>query len=99
MLTVGGWDVVGQAADGAGAIAEAARLCPHLVLLDLNLPDSSGLDVAERLADSAAPPTVVLTSTHEDEELVTLALERRAAGFVPKRLLSAEALSAVIAAG
>jgi DNA-binding NarL/FixJ family response regulator len=99
MLSAEGWTVVGEAEDGAGAVAEAARLGPELVLLDLNLPDASGLDVAERLAAGPAPPAVVLTSSHEDEELEALALARRARGFVPKRRLSGAALSAVVASG
>ena len=99
MLTDDGWTVVGEAEDGAGAVTEARRLAPALVLLDLNLPDASGLDVAEQLAGAVDAPAVVLTSSHEEPELGALALDRRATGFIPKRRLSGDALSALVGAG
>ena len=50
LLEAEGFDVVGQAADGPEAIAEAERLRPEVVLLDIQLPDLDGFAVAERLA-------------------------------------------------
>ena len=99
MLTADGWDVVGEAEDGATALSAARDLAPEIVLLDLNLPDASGLDIAERLALGSSAPTVVLTSSHEDDELGPLARERRATGFLPKRSFSGDALSAIVEAG
>ena len=99
MLTDDGWTVVGEAEDGATALTAARDLTPEIVLLDLNLPDASGLDIAERLTGTASAPAVVLTSSHEDAELGALALERRATGFIPKRRLSGDALSAIVGAG
>jgi DNA-binding NarL/FixJ family response regulator len=99
MLAADGWTVVGEAVDGASAVDAAERLRPELVLLDLNLPDASGLEVAERLAGAPGAPAVVLTSTHEDEELATLAQARSARGFIPKRTLSGRALSATLSPG
>jgi DNA-binding NarL/FixJ family response regulator len=96
MLEAGGWAVVGEAATAEEAVAEAARLRPDVVLLDLNLPDASGLSVVGRLTGAEA---VVLTSTHEEEELHELASDSGARGFVPKSLLSGEALSAALAGG
>ncbi|MBI5106214.1 MAG: response regulator transcription factor [Solirubrobacterales bacterium] len=96
LLAAEGWEVVGEAGDGAEALTEARRLHPELVLLDLNLPDGSGLDVAERLAATDPAPQVVLTSTHDEDELHELARARRATGFVPQRLLSGARLEAVL---
>lgn len=99
LLDGDGWSVVGEAPDGAAGVEAATRLHPELVLLDLNLPDGSGLDVAQRLAEVEPGAQVVLTSTHEEEELDAMARERHARGFVPKRRLSRDALVAVLTGG
>jgi two-component system response regulator EvgA len=96
LLEAGGWEVVGEAADGASGVDAARSLAPDVVLLDLNLPDASGLELVAALAGSAS---VVLTSTHEEEELDELARVSGACGFLPKSDLSGEALAAVVAAG
>ena len=54
LLSSEGYDVVGEAADGASALALAARLRPELVLLDIQLPDIDGFAVAERLLATPA---------------------------------------------
>ena len=55
LLEAEGFDVIGEAADGASGIAEAKRLRPDLVLLDVQLPDIDGFDVASRLSNGAGP--------------------------------------------
>jgi len=99
MLEAEGHEVVGEAADGAAALVEAERCAPDVVLLDLHLPDTSGLAVAERLTAGPGAPAVVLTSTHDEEELEELARQRGARAFVPKARLSGQALAAASGAG
>jgi CheY-like chemotaxis protein len=56
LLEAGGFEIVGEAQDGASALAAARALKPGLVLLDVQLPDIDGFAVCERLAgDEAAP--------------------------------------------
>ncbi len=90
LLAHTGYDVVGEAPDGAAALALAAALAPELVLLDLHLPDMSGLAVAERLAGTT---TIVMTSTHDEPELDELARRHGAWGFIPKGSLSPAGLA------
>jgi len=93
LLELEGWIVVGEAADGAGALRDAARLHPDLVLLDIQLPDLDGFLVADRLAAASTPPAVVLISSR-DADAYGAALDTAAArGFLPKRLLSGAALA------
>ena len=63
MLGAAGFLVVGEALDAASALAAAASLQPDVVLLDIVLPDRSGLLVAEELARVADPPRVVFISS------------------------------------
>ena len=96
-LEADGYAVVAEAEDGASAL-EAARLHrPDVVLLDIGLPDMSGLDVAERLARTPESPAVVLTSTHDAADFGERMASCGARGFVPKSALSGEALAAVLA--
>ena len=65
LLEAGGFTVVGEARDGASALEAVEELRPELVLLDVVLPDTDGFAVAERLAEQADGPIVVLTSSRE----------------------------------
>jgi DNA-binding NarL/FixJ family response regulator len=95
-LEADGYTVVAEAADGASAL-EAARLHrPNVVLVDIGLPDMSGLSVAERLAREPDPPAVVLTSTHDAADFGDRVASCGARGFVPKASLSGEAISALL---
>ena len=96
-LEADGYAVVAEAADG-GAALEAARLHrPAVVLLDIQLPDMSGLSVAERLTLRPDPPAVVLTSTHDPADFGDALVRCGARGFVLKAELSGERLSRLLA--
>jgi DNA-binding NarL/FixJ family response regulator len=96
-LEADGYTVVAEAADGAAALAAARRCRPAVVLLDVQLPDMSGLVVAERLAREPDPPAVVLTSTHDAADFGERLARCGARGFVPKAELSGERLSVLLA--
>jgi DNA-binding NarL/FixJ family response regulator len=90
LLETEGFDVVGEAADGASAIELAHELEPELVLLDVALPDVSGFDVAARLA--GAPSKVILTSSRARSDYGGRVRRSGALGFVPKEGLTPGAL-------
>ena len=96
LLTSGGFEVVGEAADGHQAIATARRLRPDVVLLDVQLPDFDGFEVTARLADGEAGPVVVLTSTRDRADYGERVERCGARGFIPKAELSGTALRAVV---
>jgi DNA-binding NarL/FixJ family response regulator len=96
-LQAEGYEVVGEAPDGAAALAAVAALHPDVVLLDVGLPDVSGLDLAQQLHDTNGGPQVVLVSTRDAEDYAQLAHAHGARGFVPKAELSGDALRAVLA--
>ena len=95
-LEADGYSVVGEAADGASALEAAKRHRPTVVLLDVCLPDMSGLAVAESLAREPEPPAVVLTSTQDATDFGERLTNCGARGFVPKAELWGERLSALL---
>ena len=97
LLEAEGFDVVGEAEDGHAAIAAAEQLQPDLVLLDVQLPDLDGFEVAARLAALGLRSAVVLTSSRNPAEYGTLATETTVRGFVPKAQLSGDVLTALLA--
>ena len=96
LLEAAGFEVVGEAADGASALRAASELRPQIVLLDVQLPDLDGFAVAERLAASPAPPTIVLTSSRSTASYRWRLVERPAWSFISKSELSGEALAAAV---
>jgi DNA-binding NarL/FixJ family response regulator len=91
-----GFDVVGEAPDGASALEAADRLHPDVVLLDIQLPDMSGFDVCERLRDDGVAPAVVLVSSREASDYGPCIERSGAAGFVTKGELSGAAIAALL---
>jgi DNA-binding NarL/FixJ family response regulator len=96
LLEAEGFTVVGEAPDGHGAIAAVQRLQPDLVLLDVQLPDLTGFEVAARLAALGSRATVVLTSSRGPAEYGSQIADSSARGFIPKSDLSAEALAGLL---
>jgi DNA-binding NarL/FixJ family response regulator len=96
LLEAEGFEVVGEAEDGESAIEAAKRLRPELVLLDVQLPDIDGFEVAARLTSNGGAPAIVLTSSRDASEYLGLVEQSGARGFVPKAELSARALTAFI---
>ena len=94
LLESEGFDVVGEAEDGEGALVAVRELEPDVVLLDVQLPDINGPEVAARLAAAnGLSPVVVLTSSRDLHDLGTVGGVR---GFIPKSELSGAALEALL---
>ena len=92
-----GFDVVGEAGDGAEAVDMAGSLRPDVMLVDLGLPDFDGFEVAARVRDLGIDTIVVLTSSRDWYDLTEQVAEVGAAGFVTKTELSGERLLDLVA--
>ena len=98
VLEQGGFVVVGEASDGGATAAAVAVLRPDVVLLDVQLPDIDGFEVADALAAGAGSPIVVLTSSRDEADFGSRIARSPARGFIPKSRLSGAALEEVLRA-
>src|SRR5215207_5272732 len=97
VLEADGFEVVGEAATGLKGVSEAARLRPHIVLLDIGLPDIDGVEVAHRITADGTGPAVVLISSRDGAGCETIFANCGARGFIPKAELSGDAITALAA--
>lgn len=96
LLEAGEFDVVGEAEDGAAAVAAAVELRPDIVLLDIQLPDGDGFEVAERLAIDGVASAIVLISSRNVNSFRRRLAANPAWSFISKTELSGEALAAAL---
>ena len=96
LLESEGFEVVGEAADGASAIEAADSLRPDVMLLDVYLPDIDGFKVAAALTENGLAPAIVMTSSRDARDFGPLVAQSGARGFIPKAELSGATLSALL---
>jgi DNA-binding NarL/FixJ family response regulator len=96
LLEAEGFEVVGEAPDGLTAIKAVHELQPQMVLLDVQLPDIDGFEVAARITANGSAPAVVLTSSRDVDDLGPLGDSVQVRGFIPKSELSGAALEALL---
>ena len=95
IFTEAGYQVAGEAADAAEALAAVAAHAPDAVLLDVQLPDRDGFAVATELT-AADGPAVVLISSRDADDYGRRVAACGARGFIPKSKLSAAAVAALL---
>jgi CheY-like chemotaxis protein len=98
MLESEGFAVVGEAADGASAIAAVEALAPDVVVLDVQLPDMTGFDVCAALDErgNGARPDIILVSSRDLSDYGDLVTASCACGFVAKAELSGDLVTALL---
>jgi CheY-like chemotaxis protein len=97
LLESEGFVVVGEVADGSSAIAAARELQPEVVLLDVQLPDIDGFEVARRLREKPAGPMVILTSIRDASNYRSRLPGTPARTFIGKADLTGARIAALIA--
>lgn len=96
LLESEGFEVIGEAGDGSSALEQLQRLSPDLVLLDVQLPDADGFDIAGRVVGAGGLPAVILTSSRDAGDFGPLVGACGARGFVAKGDLSGARLRALL---
>jgi DNA-binding NarL/FixJ family response regulator len=90
--------VVGSVGDGCELLAEAERLHPDVVVLDITMPRLDGIEAARQLRSSHQPARLVFLTVHEDPDFVQAALDAGGIGYVVKTRLASDLLTAILAA-
>jgi two-component system response regulator NreC len=91
-------EIIGEASSAHEAIEAAMTLKPNVILMDIGLPDLSGIDATREIKKRAPESAIVALTIHEDEEYFFKMLEAGANGYVPKRAAPEELLTAIRAA-
>jgi DNA-binding NarL/FixJ family response regulator len=96
LLESEGFEIVGEADDGRSAIEQTEALSPDVILLDVQLPDIDGFEVAHRVTKLGRSPAVILVSSHDSGDFGSLVGACGARGFVAKADLSGARLRALL---
>lgn len=84
LTNVPGYDVIGETGDGAEVVDLVLQLDPDIVLLDISLPNCTGLEIVASLTEKRTRARVLMLTMHNEEEYVLKALEKGAAGYLLK---------------
>ncbi|MFQ5736702.1 MAG: response regulator [Thermodesulfobacteriota bacterium] len=86
ILSKGGYEVVGQAVNGAEALAMAAQLRPEIVILDIIMPVKNGIEAAREISRLKEPPKIVMCTSLGYEPIVDEAIRSGACAYIVKPL-------------
>lgn len=92
------FEIVGEAGSASEALNQVCQVSPDVILMDIGLPDLSGIDATREIKRVCPEAAVVALTIHEDEEYFFKMLEAGANGYVPKRAAPEELLTAIRAA-
>jgi DNA-binding NarL/FixJ family response regulator len=93
--TTPGFEVAGEAGDGAEAVELAARTKPDVILMDVRMPEMDGIEATRRVCSNAADVRVLILTTFDLDAYVYAALRAGASGFLLKDTLPADLLAAI----
>ena len=91
-------EIVGEAGSAAEALTETERVQPTVILMDIGLPDKTGIEATREIKAKFANVNIVALTIHEDEEYFFQMLNAGASGYVPKRAAPEELITAIRAA-
>ena len=90
-----GTELVGEATDGEEAVARALELRPDVILMDLNMPNVTGIEATRRIAEASPETAVLMLTMFEDDKSIFAAMRAGAHGYVLKGADGAETLRAI----
>ncbi len=88
-------EIIGEASDGREAIEKARELAPDVIVMDIAMPGMDGLDATHRIRKKSPKAKVLILTQYNNKEYILSAIKAGAAGYVPKRALGSELVSAI----
>ena len=88
-------EIVGEASEGNEAIEKAEELAPDVIVMDIAMPGMDGLEATRRITKKNPKVKVLVLSQHDDKEYILSAIKAGVVGYVPKRALGLELVSAI----
>jgi len=88
-------EVVGEASEGKEAVAKAQELIPDVVIMDIAMPGMDGLEATRRIRKKHPKMKVLVLTQHDNKEYILSVIKAGASGYVPKRALGSELVSAI----
>ena len=89
------WQIIDVASDGLEAVQKAEELQPHLIILDINLPNLSGIDAARQIRTVAPESKILFLTQESDPDVARTALRSGARGYVLKEDLVGDIVAAI----
>lgn len=95
LSTEEGMEVVGEAYDEDSAVAQAVEKRPDVVLMDISMPDSGGIEATRRIKQLVPETRILILTVHEDKGVMQEVIRSGAMGYIPKRAVKSELVNAI----
>ena len=90
-----GWEICGEATDAAQALQKASELHPDLILLDISMPEGSGLEAARRIRQEIPHVRILMMSHHDATQFEQTAIDSGADGCIDKARLALDLIAMI----
>ena len=88
-------EIIGEASEGKEAVEKALELEPDVVVMDIAIPGMDGLEATRRIKKKSSKVQILVLTQHDNKEYVLSSIKAGAAGYVPKRAMGSELVSAI----
>jgi len=88
-------EIVGEASEGNEAIEKAQKLMPDIIIMDIAMPEMDGLEATRRIKKKNPKAKILILTQHDNREYIISAVKAGVTGYVPKRALGVELVSAI----
>ncbi len=88
-------EIVGEAFEGKEAVEKAQELAPDVVVMDIAMPGMDGLEATRRIRKKSPEVKVLVLSQHDNREYILAAIKAGVTGYVPKKALGSDLVSAI----